>query len=150
MDIAGVVTKTLISDWEDTNTTVTSSDNSGSSVTNPTALITATPARKINADRATIGMFCVKYPSGASALTDAVIRIFGIDSNGVPGRCLSASGASEQTCTSSTTNDTTDGTWKYTAAVEVDLAGYHYFIATVKTAFAGTAITGAKLLWKGK
>lgn len=135
----------LATDWVSLRDTPATADNGGSAVTNPgNVLDTVSP--RLGMDRAgTTVQIRLQYPAGASISTAPVVQLFGIDRNGVPQRLTDADGNHELTL-SAASSDPTDGTSKWTEAKEVDAQANFQVMVAVKTALAGTGISGAKLL----
>jgi len=128
----------LINDWVDCVTAPEAADNSGSTVTNPSGIVRAAQNIIDTHGMARSILFRLKYDAGVSGPTNPVIQPFGFDANNAPQRLYDGNGNHAITITVDTTNDSTDGTYKYTQHAEVDLAGCRKVIAAIKTAFAGT------------
>lgn len=128
----------LINDWVDCVTAPETADNAGSTVTNPGGITRAAQNIIDTHGMARSILFRLKYDAGVSVPTDPVIQPFGFDANNAPQRLYDGNGNHAITITVDTTNDSTDGTYKYTAHAEVDIAGCRKVIAAIKTAFAGT------------
>jgi hypothetical protein len=133
------------SDWSQVCDAPATADNAGSTVTNPGGITRAEQHWLPTAGRGTQVAICLKYPAGASISTQVVVQPFGRDSAGIPQALLDAAGGNALTLTASAT-DATDGTWKYTAPVYVDALGSKDVLVAVKTALAGSTITGAVIL----
>lgn len=144
-----VVPISLTSDWQDLCTDVATADNGGSVVTNPGGITRSAQNRLDMLEKGTMVEVCLQYPAGASITTSLTVQPFGIDTAGVTQRLLDDSDAHELTLAVSA-NDPTNGTVKWTQPVNVDASACRYVLAAVKTALAGTGISGAKLLGRVK
>jgi hypothetical protein len=131
----------LQTDWQTSTPLISdlsTADNSGNSILDPAASGRATERpHKVNG-RGTTLLVCVKYDDGHTAIvTSPVIQLFGKDKNGVYHKLKNAAATHELTLTCAPITDVTDGTWRYSDAVEVDLDGSMEVVGLVKTAFNG-------------
>ncbi len=133
-----VVTCGIVNDWIDICTAPETTDNGGSVVTNPGAITRAEQNWLKTCGLGTQVLVRLKYDDGISVPTSPVVQLFGRDSQGCPQRLVDGSGTHEQTLTIDTTNDVTDGTYKYTAAKTINIHGNIELLAAIKTAFAAT------------
>lgn len=121
-------------------------DNGGSTVVQPGAITRAElKALDVRSFGSTVHL-SFQYETGASAITDPEVQVFGFDDNDVPFPLYTKDEAHEVTLATDTTNDVRDGTWKYTEPVEILLAGASFALVTVKTAAAGTNLTAPNIL----
>lgn len=134
-----VVTCGVVTDWLDICTAPETADNGGSVVTNPGAITRSTQNWFAACGLGTQVLVRLKYNAGISgSITSPVVQLFGRDSAGCPQRLVDGSGTHEQTVTVDTTNDVTDGTYKYTAAKTINIHGNLELLAAIKTAFNAT------------
>jgi len=124
--------------WMTINSAPKVADNGGSAVVTPNAITRAAVVRLRVYPRGTMVAIRMKYETAASAITDPVIQAFGIDSADEVQRLLDAAGIHALTLTTDGTNDVRDGTYSYTAEVEVDAKGCLDVICAVQTAAVGT------------
>lgn len=127
-----------VTNWVDVNTAPETADNSGSTVTSP-ALLTRSDLLRLN----TSGLgptvqLRLKYNSSITGPTNPVVQPFGIDANDAYSKLYDANGDHELTITVDTTSDVVVGGFKYTAPIDVALAGNRDVLCAIKTAFAGT------------
>jgi hypothetical protein len=102
----------------------------------------------------------LKYPTGASGITDPIVQVFGQDSAGNLQRLYTSSlsldwdpavGAGhEKTLTTATSTDFSNGTWKTTTPITFDCSGNRFVAVAVKRIIAGTGITGASIQARAK
>ena len=151
--LCGVVSP--VSDWIYANTDPETADNGGSAVTNPGAITRAALYKIVNDGIWTTGLVTLRY-AATGTLTDPVLNIFGFDNartgNGdiVNYQALKDSNDSSDITLATASGDVTDGTYKWTIPVEVDLKGNPFILCTVKTAFASSGtITAADVLMRG-
>jgi hypothetical protein len=137
-DVPEVVPVSIISDWIDCCLTPETADNSGSTITNPAGVTDFLARLLSNVGRGTTAQIRLKYDDGITGETSPVVQPFGLDGNGSPQRLVNASGTHELTLTMDLTNDVTDGTYKFTQPVEVDMDGNRDILVAIKTAFNGT------------
>jgi len=114
----------------------------GAAITAPLALAIATHPRLAIDGRGTIAQVRLAYPAAASISTAPKVELFGLDSQLSPERLLDSASATQATL-SADAGDVSDGTLKYTTAVEMDCNGASSLVAGVSTALAGTSIAGA-------
>lgn len=135
-------------------------------LTNPSALITSKlttspdtapgTSRVVLADPGTNLILRLKYATGATAITDPVVKVFGVDKNKKFHFLKNLSGSASITLVTKASDDgdtdVRDGTFRYTdidSSVILDLQGSKYFIVVVSTALAGTNIsTTARVEYK--
>jgi len=138
-DVPAMVPVSVISDWVDVCTEPEEADNSGSTVVAPLSITREAQNRLYNHGIGTSAQIRLKYDDGAGTLTNPVVQPFGFDGNDSPQKLVNADGDHELTLTIDATNDVQDGTYKYTAPVEVDMDGCASILVAIKTAFnAGT------------
>ena len=140
-DVPSMVPVSVISDWVDVCTAPETTDNSGSAVVNPGAITRSAQNKIYNHGVGTTLQIRLKYDAGAGTLTNPVVQPFGFDGNGLPQKLVDADAAHEQTLTLSASSDVTDGTYKYSQPVEVDMDGCASVLVAVKTAFAASTGT---------
>lgn len=115
-------------------------------ITNPAAEMAATDHHALLTEvRGTTVLLRVKYDDGISAVTPAVIQVFGgsgtVTNLGVADiyePLFDAAGNHQITMTVDTTNDVSDGTFNWTDPVELDFNGCAVVIVGIHTAFSGT------------
>ena len=137
-DVGEVVPVSIISDWVECCTAPETADNAGSTVIAPLGITRSTQNRVTNVGRGTTLQIRLKYDDGVSGVTSPVVQPFGFDGNNSPQRLVNSAGTHELTLTIDTTNDVTDGTYKFTQPVEVDMDANRDMLVAVKTAFAAT------------
>lgn len=145
-----VLPVSVASDWADVCTAPTALDNEagvavGGVVVNPSAIMRSAQSWLQIAGIGTIVQVRLKYPTAASISASPVVQIFGRDRLQSPQRLLDNGGVHALTLSVDSTNDARDGVYSYTQPVEVDAEGSSEVIAAVKTALAGTGVTGATL-----
>jgi hypothetical protein len=138
------------SDWQDACTAPETADNGGSSVVNPQAITRADQNWVYPQLKGTTLMIRLKYNDDVAAtITNPVVQPFGIDGTGVgesaafPQALTDADGTHELTLTLTIASDVTDGTFKYTPPVEVDIDANTAVLIAIKTAFNTTDGTEA-------
>lgn len=130
--------------WAISEGRVATADNSGSSITNPTTMITAATQRiLLRRSRAgTTLLLRLAYSAGATVSTSPVVEVFGRTGTNAWQRLENKSGAVAVTLTAAA-DDVTDGTLKYThpsmTTHAFDCAGCDEILVGVKTAFAVSA-----------
>lgn len=131
---------------------ITSADNSGSDITNPTAQIDGLTKHilKIN-KRGTFLQVRLVYDDGLTSITDPVIQIFGrYDSTNQWQRLRNLSDSVDVTLTTSASLDVSDGTSLYTDPRfnlhTIDLNATDEIIIGVKTNLSGTGVTNTAVL----
>ena len=90
----------------------------------------------------------LKYPTAGSVTTSPVVQPFGRDRRGAPQRLVDGSGVHALTLSVDPANDVRDAAtpqMSYTQPVEVDADGCTEMLAAVRTALAGTGLTGATI-----
>jgi len=130
-----MVPVSIINDWVDICTAPEAADNAGSTVVAPLAITRAEQNRLRNHGYGTTLQIRLKYDDGIGTVTSPVVQPFGFDGNNAPQRLVDAEGEHELTLTIDLTNDVQDGTYGYTAPVEVDMDGNASVLVAVKTAF---------------
>ena len=115
-------------------------------ITNPATQITAATRvlhRRGGAAGTTIRVR-LGYDDALSAITNAIVELWGRTAGQAWQRLRNKAGASSATLTTDTTNDATDGTLKYTDPNQTthawDCEGCEEFLVGVTTALAGTGV----------
>jgi hypothetical protein len=168
-----VAVVSVVSDWVLLHGDVATADNAGSAITVPSTQIIDADARIVDClGKGTIAELCVQYTATRTLSTDPVFNLFGLSSalgtstpstttgqftptantptsnviSGIPKALRTAALGYDFSVPDDATNDPSDGTYKYTASVTVDLTGLRYLVAGVKTAAVLSGAGTAKLL----
>lgn len=128
----------LKTEWQDVNTAPETADNSGSSVVNPGAITRSDVHRVYLNGFGTNALVRLKYDDALTVSADPVVQLFGFDVAGVVQPLSDSSGNHEKTMTTAASTDVTDGTFKYTVPVKIELDGCSSLLVAIKTALAGT------------
>lgn len=136
-----VTNASIQSDWQPLCTAPNVADNGGAAVVDPGAIVRAEQTWGAIQGEGTTLQVRLKYPAAAAISTDVVVQCFGRDRNGAPQRLFA--GAVHELTLADAASDVTDGTSKWTEAVEVDCQANSQVIVAIKTALAGTGIAGA-------
>lgn len=140
-----VMPVSVVSDWQDICTVIASAESgsavSGGVVVNPSAITRLGQAWYKVGGLGTIVKLRLKYKDAVTS-GSVVIQLFGRSESG---QCepLLVDDSNEYTLAVDSANDVRDGTWRYTAPIEVDAEGCQYVIAAIKTAFDGSDTEGA-------
>lgn len=145
-----VVPVSLASDWVAVCTTPTTADNAGSTVVDPIGITRTAQNWATIAGKGTTIQVCLKYPTAGTVSTSPVVQVFGKDSNSIPQRLNDKDGTHELTLTVTAASDVRDGTYSYTNVIEVDANANRSVLVGVKTALAGSSLTGAVILVRVK
>lgn len=139
-------------DWRTINSAPTTSDNSGSTVVNPGGITRSAVVDNVlsMSGKGTWVQVRLKYPTAATVTANTpIVQLFGADrGSGNSGtalyqRLLDASSGHEQTLSVDTTNDVRDGTYSYTAPVDIDASACATVLCAIKTVLGGSGLTGA-------
>lgn len=136
--IDAVVSCGVVTDWIDVCTAPEAADNSGSTVTSPGSISRTDQRWMAVCALGTQLLVRLKYDAAVTSPTSPAVQLFGKDSQGSILPLVDGSGTHAQTLTIDLTNDVTDGTYKYTTAKTLNIAGCKDVLAAIKTAFAGT------------
>lgn len=136
--IEAVVSCGVVSDWIDICIAPEATDNSGSTVVNPGSISRSDQNWKALCAFGSQLLVRLKYDASVTLPTSPVVQLFGKDSAGIVSPLVDGSGTHPQTLTIDLTNDVTDGSYKYTSAKAMNIAGCKDVLAAIKTAFAGT------------
>jgi predicted DNA-binding transcriptional regulator AlpA len=128
--------------WFDVCTTPSTADNSGNAVVQPGSITRDLLAM---GSQGTLIQVRLKYPTSATVTTSPVVQLFGKDGGGLFQRLSDIDGIHQQTLSVDTSNDVRDGTYSYTQPIEVDADACSYVLAAIKTALAGSGLTGATI-----
>lgn len=135
-----------ITQWGVACSDTSATDNSGSTVVNP-SLITRSAQHWVQmGQRGTTLEVRFKYPTGATTPVGPVVQIFGRDANLICERLTDSTATHTLSLTTDTTNDVRDSTYSYTQPIEVDCNANAEAIVAIKTAQTGTGMTGAAIL----
>jgi len=137
----------IISEWYTVGSTITTADNSGSVIVNPSLIsgIGTTRYYVSMMGRSTSLQVRMRYKTSGTVTTSPVVQMFGYTENGLYQRLLDATALHQIPLAVDTTNDVRDGTYSYTQPVEVDASACNQVLVTVMTALAGSGITGATI-----
>lgn len=136
--IDAVVSCGVVTDWIDVCTAPEAADNSGSTVTSPGSISRTDQRWMAVCALGTQLLVRLKYDAAVTSPTSPAVQLFGKDSQGSILPLVDGSGTHAQALTIDLTNDVTDGTYKYTTAKTLNIAGCKDVLAAIKTAFAGT------------
>lgn len=145
------------SDWQTVCTAPEAAESdsgvvSGGKVVKPSGIVRAAQARWRPQGKCTSIAVALRYNSDVGTPTSPVVRVFGMDDNGVWHVLQDTAGSTEVTLTVATTTDTVQSTaYKVTTPKYFDLDGSVEVIVAVQTAFAAVSgtVNDSTLIVKG-
>lgn len=143
----------IVTDWVVACSDLTEYDgaSNGTAIVNPFSIARAELHWLEMRGQGTTVLISMKYPSGASISTQVVVQPIGKDGNGIPQPLYDSARSNYLTLTAAATDlEEVDGDYKFTVPVEVDAEGCTEVLVPIKTALAGTGITGAEILVRTK
>ncbi|MGD9645219.1 MAG: hypothetical protein AB7U73_05870 [Pirellulales bacterium] len=143
----------VVSDWVDVCNAPTTDENdagvvAAGTVVAPTLVTRVAQNWLFVAGLGSTVQVRLKYPTAGSVTTSPVVQMFGRDRRGVPQRLVDGSGVHALALSVDAASDVRDAAtpqMSYTQPVEVDADGCAEVLAAVRTALAGTGLTGATI-----
>ncbi len=143
----------VVSDWVDLCTAPTAAEAdsgvmAGGAVVAPTLVTRAAQNWLYVAGLGSTVQLRLKYPTAGTVTTSPVVQPFGRDRRGAPQRLVDGSGVHALVLSVDPVNDVRDSAtpqMSYTQPVEIDADGCAEVLAAVRTALAGTGLTGATI-----